>query len=153
MLARPALKLLAYFAITGGLVLGLVSGVTFLVTPEPGGNQEAHATPVIPTRIADSIERKKASLPQPEPVALPAPATPIMQEANVALTPALPQKFKIRELNAPQRRSDNASKSRHRSKRLPHQFAAQSRPPAPTCRISAGRRAPFTSPIGRGRPP
>jgi hypothetical protein len=101
LLARPALKLLAYFAITGGLAVGLVSGVTFLVTPEPGGHQEAQAAPAIPSRIADSIERKKASLPQPEPVALPAPARPVMQEANVALTPAPPQTFKIRDLSAP----------------------------------------------------
>ena len=101
MLARPALKLLAYFAITGGLVVGLVSGVTFLVTPELGGTQEAQATPVIPTRIADSIERKKASIPQPETVALPEPAKPAMQEANVALTPAPSPKYKVRELSAP----------------------------------------------------
>ena len=94
-------KLLAYFTITGGLVFGLASGVTFLVTPDPGNNREAQAAPVIPTRIADSIERKRVAIPQPEPVGLLEPAKPAMQEANVALTPAPPPQYKIRELSPP----------------------------------------------------
>jgi hypothetical protein len=98
---HPITKLVVYLTITGGLVVWLVSAATFLITPEPGSTQQAKAAPVVPKRIADSIERKKAPAPQPEPVVLPAPVKPIMQEANVALTPAPPPKIKIRELNPP----------------------------------------------------
>jgi hypothetical protein len=112
--ARPALKLLAYVVITGGLVAGLASGANFLLTPKLGGSQEAKATPVIPARIADSIERKKASVPQPEPVTLPEPPRPAMHEANVALTPAPPPKFRIRELSTPAKLSAPVNRKRQR---------------------------------------
>jgi hypothetical protein len=90
------LTLLGYVAGNAALVVGLVSGVLWLVQPDPSLMREAKAAP-IPPRIAESIERKKV----PEPVAESLPHKSPMLEASVALTAQSAPKLKIRELGSP----------------------------------------------------
>ena len=92
--------LLGYVARAAALVAVLMSGVLWLVRPDPSLTREAKAAPISP-RIAESIERKKAPEPTPAPVAEPPKVQPMLQEANVSLTSQSAPKFKIRELGPP----------------------------------------------------
>ncbi len=103
----PLANLIAYVAVTGGVFFGLASGVTWLVQPDPGHKTEARAA-VIPPRIADSIERKKEPV---RPVVAETPK-PVMQEANVALTPAPQPKFRIRDADSPPPRARQRRQAR-----------------------------------------
>src|SRR6185295_14221889 len=90
------LTLLGYMAGTAALVGSLMSGVLWLVHPDPSFMREAKAAP-LPPRIAESIERKRAPEPVVEPVSGKAP----MVEANVVLTTPSAPKVKIRALSSP----------------------------------------------------
>lgn len=100
-------KLVAYLAITGTIVIGLASAASFLLRSD-GAPQQAKAAPVVPQKIADSIERKRAPVPQFQPdapsSAVPVQPTPIMREANVALTPAQSHQNRIREIGPPKKK-------------------------------------------------
>ena len=89
--------LLSYAFAIGVLCAGLIGGVMWLIQPGAATSHEARVA-TIPPRIADSIERRK---PIPVQANEPAPAKPVMTEANVSLTPAPERPFKIRELNPP----------------------------------------------------
>lgn len=90
---------MGYVAVTVALVAALMSGVFWLVQPDPSLTQEVKASP-IPPRIAESIERKR-SPPVAEPVAEPVKVQPVLQETNVSLTSQPALKVKIRELTSP----------------------------------------------------
>ena len=70
--------LLGYVAGAAALVALLMSGVFWLVQPDPSLTREAKAAP-IPPRIAESIERKTAPEPTPAPVVN---VQPMLQEAK-----------------------------------------------------------------------
>lgn len=124
-------KLLAYVAVTGGVFVGLVSGVMWFVQPDPRYKGEARAA-VIPPRIADSIERKK---PPVRPAESEAPK-PVMHEANVALTPAPQPKFNIREMRSPPPQA--------RQRRLPRDVRpVREIPPAPAAPVVTTARTDF----------
>jgi hypothetical protein len=89
--------LLSYALTVGVLCAALIGGVLWLIQPGAAIPHEARAA-TIPPRIADSIERRK---PIPVQTSEPAPARPVMTEANASLTPAPVRPFKIRELNPP----------------------------------------------------
>jgi len=89
--------LLSYALAVGVLCAGLIGGVLWLIHPGAATSREARAA-TIPPRIAESIERRK---PIPVQASEPAPAKPVMTEANASLTPAPVHQFKIRELNPP----------------------------------------------------
>lgn len=88
------LTLLGYVAGTAALAGSLMSGVFWLVQPDPSLMREAKAAPV-PPRIAESIERKKAPEPVVEPVSVKAP----LVEASVALTTPPAPKIKTNKQN------------------------------------------------------
>ena len=94
---RLAGTLFSYVVAISVLCAGLIGGVMWLIQPDPAISYEARAAPISP-RIADSIERKK---PIPVQESEPAPAKPVMTEANVLLTPAPVRSFQIRELAPP----------------------------------------------------
>ena len=91
-------RLLAYLVVTGGILFGLAGGMMWLVHPDARSKEEARA-PVIPPRIADSIERKR----EPARPVEPETPKPVMREASVALTPAPQPKLAIREMSPPPR--------------------------------------------------
>jgi hypothetical protein len=125
--------LAAYLAVTAALFGGLVGGVFWLVQPDAQVAREQTAAP-IPPRIADSIARKSAPLPQPatkpapdvqpQPAMVEEPETvkPIMHEANVALTPA-PHRVQVRELTA-------KTSAKPKPRRQEQTIAARQTPPA-----------------------
>jgi hypothetical protein len=76
-----------YVAVVGGLSLLLVYGAIWLAHPDPSLKAKLRATPLSP-RIAESIERKKDTIPRDAPVKI-RPAES-MTEVNVALTPSPP---------------------------------------------------------------
>jgi len=115
---RLAGTLLSYAFAIGVLCAGLIGGVMWLVQPGAATSHEVRAAP-IPPRIADSIERRK---PIPVQESEPAPAKPVMTDANVSLTPAPVRPFKIRELNPPPKQ--------HRKPRGETAVAAASAPAA-----------------------
>lgn len=87
-----------YLFLSALMLFGIGQGARWFVTPEsPGAFSASPRAPVIPPRIAESIERKKPFVSEP-PAALP--AKPVMTEANVSLTPHH-QSARIRELAAP----------------------------------------------------
>ena len=100
-----AIAMLGYLAAAAALAGGLAGGVVLLTRP---GDARSAAAPQrvapIPPRIADSIERRK---PIPQPPAAPLAVAkqievgPIMQHANVALTPTLPVKSAHRQQPPP----------------------------------------------------
>ena len=100
-----AIAMLGYLAAAAALAGGLTGGVVLLARP---GDAQSAAAPrraaPIPPRIADSIERRK---PIPQPPAAPLAVAkqvevgPIMQDANVALTPTLPVKSVHRQQPPP----------------------------------------------------
>lgn len=138
--------LAAYLAVTAALFGGLVGGVLWLVQPDSKVAREQTAAS-IPPRIADSIARKSAPLPQPsakpqwevqpQPVLVEQrePVKPIMHQANVALTPAS-HRVQVRELNA-------KTSAKAKPRRQERSFAARQTPPAPapqeTSSVSAQR--------------
>jgi hypothetical protein len=127
----PLAKPIAYVAVTGGVLIGLAGGVTWLVQPDPGHKAEARAA-VIPPRIADSIERKKQPV---RPVESETPK-PVMQEANVALTPAPQPKFRMRDVNAPPPRARQRRQARNAR-------AGSETPPAPAAPAVTTARTDF----------
>jgi len=110
--------LLSYALAVGVLCAGLIGGVLWLIQPGSAISHEARAA-TIPPRIAESIERRK---PIPVQASEPAPAKPVMTEANASLTPAPVHQFKIRELNPPPKQ--------HRKPRGETAVAAASAPAA-----------------------
>jgi len=131
--------LAAYVASAAALFGVLFGGVFWLVQPDPSGARERR-TATIPPRIAESIERKWAPLPQiapakaAEPVhSVMAPVRAVMHEAPVSLTPA--PKVRIREVAAP-----TAAKRKTRPVALREAAATQAPPAAAAVRpVASGR--------------
>lgn len=91
------------FAIVGYLVVsllmlfGLTEGARWIAKPDPALTVAApRPPPVIPPRIAESIERKKAFVSNPRPEDM----KPMMTESFVSL-PKDPPKVRIREVGVP----------------------------------------------------
>lgn len=105
---RTILFMLLYSAAAGALMLGMVGAANWLIAPDPMLVAPARAAPPVPRRIADSIERKMAPLPEPAREA--SVMRPVMQQAPVALTQSAPQ-FRTREPSPPPRK---------KTKRKPH---------------------------------
>jgi hypothetical protein len=96
-----AIAMLSYLAAAAALAGSLAGGAVLLArTGDPQSAAAARRVAPIPPRIADSIERRK---PIPQAPATPPAATrpivagPTMQDANVALTQAVPMKSAHRE--------------------------------------------------------
>ena len=97
------LALARYAAFVGVLAICLTSGLLWILAPDPSHNDQPQP-PVIPQKILDSIERKKPVPVQVSPTS--DAAKPVMLEAPVALSPALPPKLEtIRELKATKRKA------------------------------------------------
>ena len=93
------LTLAGYLAATSALAGVLLGGVLWLISTD-GAESQAARVASVPPRIADSIERKKAFVPQQAPPAASVPARPL-QETNVALRQPPAAKWVIRELAPP----------------------------------------------------
>ena len=93
--------MLLYAVAAAAIMFGMVGAASWLVAPDPTGATQARASPVLPRRIAESIERKSAPLPDlPKETSVMRPVSqPVMKVAPVALSPATP-KFRGRELPA-----------------------------------------------------
>jgi hypothetical protein len=86
-----------YLILSTLMLFGLSHGARWLVTPEsPGAVQASPPAPVIPPRIAESIERKRTFVTEPPPTL---PAKPVMTEVSASLTPHH-QNVRIRELGS-----------------------------------------------------
>ena len=126
---RTILLMLTYSAAAGALMFGMAGAVNWLIAPDPTLAAPARAAAPVPRRIADSIERKNAPLPEPDKAA--SVMRPVMQEAPVALTQPAPQ-LKIREPSSPPSRKTTKRKPRNE----PMISASQDAParPHPTAR-------------------
>lgn len=107
-------RLASYALVVGGLSLGLVHGVMWLVQPDASLRAQPRVAPV-PPRIAESIERKQAFTPVVQPAALVTPAAaapaaaavepaPAMKRVDAALTDQPVPRLKIHERSAPHKR-------------------------------------------------
>jgi hypothetical protein len=97
------LALARYAAFVGVVTICLGGGLVWLLAADPSHNDQPQP-PVIPQKILDSIERKKPVPVQASPTS--DAAKPVMLEAPVALSPALPPKLEtIRELKVTKRKA------------------------------------------------
>jgi hypothetical protein len=96
---RTIISMLLYCAAAAAMMFFLVGGPFWLIRPDPTFAKQIRQPPAIPQRIADSIERKRASVPeQPKETSVMRPVSAsTMKTSPVALTqPAL--QLKIREI-------------------------------------------------------
>jgi hypothetical protein len=119
-----------YLAVTSVLAGGLLGGVIWLTRPDAAESAPAQVAP-IPPRIADSIERKKTTVPPPAALM----PVKVMQEANASLSQPT-AKWVIRELTTP----------RARKREMRPRSAAPARGPA-----DANAAAPFNAAPMTGR--
>ena len=79
------------------MMFAMVGAAAWLISPDPTLASQVRAPPAIPQRIAESIERKLAPLPEPlKETSVMRPVSGSMREVPVSLTqPA--RHFKIRE--------------------------------------------------------
>jgi hypothetical protein len=125
---KLAALLLCYLAATSVLASALLGSVFWLIRTDPSAGAPARVV-AIPPRIADSIERKKMSVPAPALQAAPAPVRP-MQEANAALKQPPAARWVIRELTPARSKGRQANQ---RPVRPPAQTAT------PTYAVTTGR--------------
>ena len=100
--------MLLYAAAAAAMMFGMLGAASWLIAPDPTLTAQVRASPVLPRRIVESIERRNTPLPSfPEEASVMRPVSqPMMKEAPVALT-AVP-KFTVKDL--PVARSKKASR-------------------------------------------
>jgi hypothetical protein len=100
---RTLAAVLAYTTAAVAMACGFVAVAAWLVAPDASALPVARAAPPIPPRIAESIERKMARLPEQARDSSPAPVStrPAMQEARVSLVLPPAPEVKLRDRPAP----------------------------------------------------
>lgn len=96
---RTLAAALAYTIVAVAMMSGFVATATWLVAPD-SAPLAARAAPPVPPRIAESIARKMARVPEQPRDPLPAPVStrPAMQEADVSLVSRPAQEAKARDV-------------------------------------------------------
>lgn len=97
---RTILAMLLYAAAAAAMMFGMLGAASWLIASDPTLTAQVRASPVLPRRIAESIERRSAPLPAfPEEASVMRPVSqPMMKESPAALT-AVPR-FKVKDLPA-----------------------------------------------------
>jgi hypothetical protein len=99
---RTLTAALAYAIVATAMACGFVAAATWLVAPDASAPLVARAAPPIPPRIAESIERRMAWVPeQPrDPPPTPVSTKPALQEASVSLVARPPVEVSVRNTMA-----------------------------------------------------
>jgi hypothetical protein len=99
---RTLAAALAYTIIAAAMAYGFVAAATWLVASDASAPIVARAAPPIPPRIAESIERRMARVPEQPRDPPPAPASlkPALQEASVSLVARPPVEVNVRNTMA-----------------------------------------------------